>query len=62
MSDQPQVLHVLSNAPPLFGGAARQAIHLSEQLLNAGIESYFISIDGIDVESTSPKIKRIKKI
>ncbi len=60
MNDQKSILHVISNAPPLFGGAAQQAFNLSENLLNVGIDSEFISIDDVNVKSDSLKIKRIE--
>ena len=59
MTRQKSILHIISNGPPLFGGAAHQAMHLSEQLSNVGIESEFISIDDVNVQSDSSKIKRI---
>jgi FMN-dependent NADH-azoreductase len=59
MTEKKSILHIISNAPPLFGGAAHQAIHLSDHLSNIGIQSEFISIDNVSVQPESKKIKRI---
>jgi len=55
------IIHVVSNAPPLFGGAARQAIHLSTLLTHHGINSEIVSLDDAAIESTTTGIKRISK-
>jgi hypothetical protein len=55
----PTIAHVISNAPPLFGGASRQAIYLAEELTSAGIDSIFLSQDDLKVDDHSQSFRRI---
>jgi hypothetical protein len=55
----PTIAHVVSNAPPLFGGASRQAMYLAEQLTSAGVDSIFLSQDDHKVDDHSHSFRRI---
>lgn len=53
------IVHIVSNAPPLFGGAARQAIHLSSLLSKEGVDNKVLSHDDIEVQPDVSEITHI---